>query len=236
MTRSPRTLFAALLLLAPGLLSASLAAQAPNTLTPKQVKEGWTLLFDGTTTNGWHGWRSDSVPSGWRAENGTLTRVAPAGDIATNGKYRNFELELDWSVDPGGVSGVLFRADERVVEAAESGPEMAVLDDSLQADGRSPLTAAGSVPGLYPTDLKAVHPAGAWNHVRILVQGRRVQQWLNDRKTADYVLESPAWVQLVHKSRYDAWPQYGRGVEGSIVLRDQGTTVRYANIRIRVLP
>src|SRR5712692_9847966 len=50
---------------------------------------GWKLLFDGKTTTGWRGFKKDSMPSGWQVVDGSLTRVASAGDIMTRDKYRN---------------------------------------------------------------------------------------------------------------------------------------------------
>ena len=61
------------------------AAGEPNTLTPQEQAEGWKLLFDGRTTNGWRGYKKDSVPEGWKVIDGALTLTAGrSGDIITN--------------------------------------------------------------------------------------------------------------------------------------------------------
>src|SRR5689334_9087739 len=70
--------------------SGKAASAAPNTLTPAEEKAGWKLLFDGTTTNGWRGYKSQSLPEQWHVENGTLTKSKPAHDIVTTDKYANF--------------------------------------------------------------------------------------------------------------------------------------------------
>ena len=49
------------------------AGTPPNTLTEAERREGWRLLFDGTTTNGWRGYRSNTVPAGWQVLDGALT-------------------------------------------------------------------------------------------------------------------------------------------------------------------
>jgi hypothetical protein len=52
-------------------------APAPNTLTAAERAAGWTLLFDGKTTNGWRGFKRDHFPvDGWAVVDGTLARVA----------------------------------------------------------------------------------------------------------------------------------------------------------------
>src|SRR5262245_51327407 len=56
---------------------------AVNTLTAKERSEGWRLLFDGTSTNGWRGYRQQTIPAGWQAVDQALTRVGAATDIVT---------------------------------------------------------------------------------------------------------------------------------------------------------
>src|SRR5215210_5909704 len=84
-----------------------------NALSAQQQKDGWKMLFDGTTTNGWRGYKSDSPGSGWKVIDGSLTRAADnAGDIITRDKYRNFDFVIDWRVAEGGNSGIMYRATE----------------------------------------------------------------------------------------------------------------------------
>jgi hypothetical protein len=71
-------------------------SEEPNTLTAQEKNEGWELLFDGRTTAGWRGYRSDRMPQSWRVENGSLLARRQsgesAGDIVTLNQYDNFEL------------------------------------------------------------------------------------------------------------------------------------------------
>src|SRR5262245_25058991 len=78
------------------------SAQALNTLSAKEKADGWKLLFDGKTTNGWRAYGADSMPSGWQAVDGILTRVSRASDIITKEQFGDFELTLDWKLGPGG--------------------------------------------------------------------------------------------------------------------------------------
>ncbi len=210
--------------------------QPLNSLTPAEQQAGWRLLFDGRTTAGWRGFRMDSMPSGWQVVDGTLTRVASAGDIMTKEKFANFELALEWNISPGGNSGIFYRASEDDDAIYWTAPEMQVLDDARHSDGKSRLTAAGSDYGLYPSPAGVVKPAGEWNAVRIVVNGKHVEHWLNGVKVVEYELGSADWEAKVKASKFAPHVHYGRNATGYIGLQDHGDRVAYRNIRIRVLP
>jgi hypothetical protein len=197
---------------------------------------GWRPLFDGRTTAGWRGFRMDTVPGGWQVVDGALTRVGEGGDIITTDQFANFELELEWSVVPGGNSGIMFRVTEDSDATYKSGPEMQVLDDAAHRDGQSRLTAAGANYGLDAAPVGVVKPAGEWNAVRLVVNGPHVEHWLNGVKVVEYELWSPAWEAKVAATKFAQWPGYGRARAGHIALQDHGDRVAYRNIRIRVLP
>lgn len=213
------------------------AQQAPlNTLTQAERAAGWTLLFDGTSTAGWRGFRMTTMPAGWEAKDGALTRVSEAADIITVQEYANFELTLEWSISPKGNSGIMYRVTEADSNTYETGPEYQVLDDQGHRDGLSRLTAAGSVYGLYPAPEGLVRPVGEWNQARIIVNGNDVEHWLNGTLVAHYVLGSPGWEARVADSKFKQWPGYGRAKTGYIALQEHGGWVGYRNIKIRVLP
>jgi hypothetical protein len=166
---------------------------------------------------------------------GALTRVAPAGDLITREVFGSFELELEWMVAEGGNSGIMYRVTEEAPESYQTGPEMQVLDDTRHPDGRSRLTAAGAVYGLYPAPPGVVRPAGQWNAVRIVARGTHVEHWLNGVQVAAYELGSPDWQARVAASKFRRWPGYGRAPAGHIALQDHGDRVAYRNIRIRAV-
>ncbi|HTR20225.1 MAG TPA: DUF1080 domain-containing protein [Gemmatimonadales bacterium] len=215
---------------------AGAGAHQLNTLTPAEQQGGWRLLFDGRTTAGWRGFRLDSMPAGWQVVDGTLTRVASAGDIMTKEKFANFELTLEWNISQGGNSGIFYRASEDDDAIYWTAPEMQVLDDARHPDGRSRLTAAGSDYGLYPAPAGVVKPAGEWNAVRLVVNGNHVEHWLNGVKVVEYELGSADWEAKVKASKFAPHAHYGRNARGAIGLQDHGDRVAYRNIKIRVLP
>ena len=199
--------------------------------------EGWRVLFDGSSLDAWRGYRKSALPDGWKVVDGSLVLTAAgAGDIVTRDQFRNFDLRLEWKVAPGGNSGIFYRATEEGNYIWQSASEMQVLDDERHADGKSPLTSAGSNFALYPVPRGASRPAGEWNSARLLVNGSHVEHWLNGVKVVEYELGSPELEARVRASKFATMPLYGRAPQGHIGLQDHGDRVEFRNIRIRVLP
>ena len=206
-----------------------------NILTEAEQKEGWKLLFDGKTTQGWHGFKKTTVPSGWQVKNDCLARVGSGGDIVTDDEFDNFELKLEWRVTPGANSGIFFRVSEDEDQPWRTGPEMQILDNAEHADGRNPLTSAGSNYALHAPGRDVTQPVGLFNEVRLIVNGPHVEHWLNGVKIVEYELGSPEWEKLVAASKFSSMPRYGREKKGHIDLQDHGDLVWYRNIKIRPL-
>lgn len=211
------------------------ASEPPNSLTYAEEAAGWRLLFDGRSTTGWRGYGLDTMPTGWAVVSGALTRVGETRDIITRDEFGDFELSLQWRIARGGNSGIMYRVHESGNPSYFSGPEMQVLDDARNADGKDPLTSAGSDYALYAAPRGVVRPAGKWNDVRIVVKGNHVEHWLNGKKVVEYELQSPDWKARVAKSKFSAWPEYGQFARGHIALQEHGARVQYRSIKIREL-
>lgn len=207
-----------------------------NRLTAEEKASGFRLLFDGHDPSPWwRGYRQTSMPSGWSVVDGAMSRTGKGGDIVTKDEFGNFELRLQWKIEPGGNSGIMYHVSEEYTAPYESGPEMQVLDDEGHADGKSRLTSAGSVFGLYPFPAGVTRPLGEWNDARIVISGAHVEHWLNGTKI-EYDLWSPDWKARVAASKFKQWPGYGMSKKGRIALQDHGDPVSYRSIRIRKLP
>nr|WP_293835250.1 DUF1080 domain-containing protein [uncultured Arsenicibacter sp.] len=228
--------------------------QAPNTLTAKEKKDGWRLLFDGKTTNGWRGAYKDKFPeAGWTIEDGTLTIAGKdgresqnAGDIVTNDEFTNFDLMFDFKLTEGANSGVKYFVPEYSPKPSGSayGLEFQVLDDAKHPDakmGRDGNRTIGSLYDLIPAVKdKVVKPIGEWNQGRVIVKGTHVEHWLNGHKTVEYERGSEEFRKLVGMSKYAATSYnshgpFGEAPKGHILLQDHGDRVSFRNIKIKTL-
>jgi hypothetical protein len=212
------------------------SSTTPNSLSDAEKAAGWRLLFDGTTTAGWRNYGKPTISDGWTVQAGALTRTGAAGDIISNDEFKNFELTIDWKIEPGGNSGIFYRASEDSDAIYWNAPEMQVLDDAKHPDGQSRLRSAGAAYDLYPAPAGHVNPGGQWNTARLIVNGNHVEHWLNGFKLLEYELGSPDWNSKVAGSKFAPHPHFGKNAQGHIGLQDHGNVVAFRNIKIRVLP
>jgi hypothetical protein len=207
--------------------------ERPNTLTAQERADGWRLLFDGTTTAGWRGFHRQTLPEGWQAVDGALTRVGPAADIVTVDEFGDFELTLDWTISPNANSGVFYRVTEDDAVMWHTAPEYQIIDNAYSKEPLKPVQLAGANYDLHPPLRDATRPIGSWNRTRLLVRGAHVEHWLNGLKVVEYELWSPDWERLVRASKFKDYPNYARARRGHIGLQDHGDTVAFRNIKIR---
>jgi len=202
---------------------------------PEAGKDGWLALFDGRTTDGWRGYRRETIPEGWYADDGVFRREGKGGDLMTVGQYADFELHLEWRIEVGGNSGVILRVSEKGKQSWHSGPEMQILDDEAHRPDLKPKNANGSLYDLVPVPDGISSVSGEWNTVRILVEGSRYRFWLNGVQTADLDLKSPEGQKLIAASKFAKYPGFGQETRGHIVLQDHGDKVEFRHILIREL-
>lgn len=216
----------------------------PNTLTEREQKEGWKLLFDGATTAGWQSFKGGSAGRAWQVRNGVLTlnRSGKAGeleggDIITAGEYENFELALDWKIEKCGNSGILFNVvnSKDYEHPWETGPEMQLLDNLCHPDARIKKHRAGDLYDLIESKFVAVNPAGEWNSARLIVNNGNCQFWLNGYQIAHFDMHTKQWDEIVLKSKFKDMPGFGKARKGHIALQDHGNEVSFRNVKIKEL-
>ncbi|MDZ7319746.1 MAG: DUF1080 domain-containing protein [candidate division KSB1 bacterium] len=201
-------------------------------------KSEWIVLFDGSSTDAWRGFQRQDFPTGgWVIENGSLKTVVGGDvcDIITKEKFKNFELEVEWRVSPGGNSGIFYRVTEAYPAVWQSAPEMQVLDDSLHHDGQNTKTSAGSLYGLIAPANKVLKPVGEYNKAKVVVMGNHVEHWLNGIKILEYELGSDELQSLIAESKFNEYSEFAKASDGHIALQHHGEEVWYRNIKIRRL-
>jgi hypothetical protein len=205
---------------------------------------GWEVLFDGESVEqaqqNFQGYLQPGFPNGW-ALDGTALKTVPGpgdagADLMTRQMYSNFELEFEWAVSAGGNGGVIYRVATGVEEAWHTGPEYQVLDDARHADGRNPLTSAGSLYALIaPSIDKMAVAVGKFNQGRIIVNRGHVEHWLNGRKVVEYKWGSAPVQALIARSKFAPLPQFMKMDNGYLVFQHHGEEVWYRKIRVRRL-
>ena len=209
-----------------------------NTLTAAEKKEGWKLLFDGKTFNGWRKYQNKQTDD-WDVKNGELycktDGVTKRADLITNDIYENFELQIDWKIAPKENSGIIYMVTEDNGATYESGPEYQLIDDVGYPDKLKDVQLSGANYDMNPPSAKVVKPAGEYNHTKIIITKGHVEHWLNGTKVVDYQLWTPEWEKLKANSKWKDVKTYGMSKSGHIALQDHGGGVWFKNIKIKSL-
>lgn len=233
-------------------------AATVNTLSEAEKADGWRLLWNGKTTDGWRSAKAEAFPrQGWEIRDGVLTvlesgggEAVAGGDIITLDRFSDFELKVDFKITPGANSGIKYFCQPNLDPITGSGAkaqtgsaiglEFQILDDQLHPDAKAGRDGNRTMGSLYDLITAAAdkqpNPVGEWNTAHIVSRGRHVEHWLNGRKVVEYDRGSPAFEEIVAKSKYQKIPGFGAWPDGHILLQDHGNTVSFRNVKIRTLP
>jgi len=210
-----------------------------NTLTAAEKNSGWALLFDGKTTDKWRTYQNLPDDS-WEIVNGELhckkDGVQHRADLVTKDQYSSFELQVDWKVDKGANSGLLYHVLETKKSSYETGPEYQLIDDlGYTTEKLENWQKSGADYAMHPPSKIASKPAGEYNHTRLVVNGAHVEHWLNGVKVADFTAWTPEWEKLKSSGKWKDYPDYGNARSGYIALQDHGGGIWFKNIKIKKL-
>ena len=209
----------------------SFAQKANNTLTEKEKKQGWTLLFNGKDFTGWRQCNSTGMASNWVIEDEAMKVFTAPGKKPGHGaggdilykekKFKNFELELEWKISKGGNSGIFYLAQEvtskdkdgnEVLEPIYiSAPEFQVLDNANHPDaklGKDNNRQAASLYDMIPAVPQNAKPFGEWNKAKIMVYKGTVVHGQNDENVLEYHLWTKQWTEMLQASKFseEKWP------------------------------
>lgn len=223
------------------------AEGALNSLTAREKAEGWKLLFDGISTDGWHGYGSRTIGTAWKVVNSTLFLDAESkgqykantgGDIVTDEEYGNFELQLDWKISANGNSGICFYVYEdknRYEWMWQTGMEMQILDNDGHPDGKIKKHRTGDLYDLISASSEPVKRVGEWNHVRMVSLNSKLDFYLNGVHVLNTTMWNDNWRNLIANSKFRGSSDFGTYRTGKIGLQDHGNNVWFRNIKIRRL-
>ncbi|HOW86067.1 MAG TPA: DUF1080 domain-containing protein [Candidatus Aminicenantes bacterium] len=195
---------------------------------------GFTPLFDGRTLAGWKGLVADPparakmtagelaaaqaaaderMRAHWRIANGALVFDGRGESLCTASDYGDFELLVDWRIEPGGDSGLYLRG----------APQVQIWDPAANPVGSGGLY--NNQKGKSAPSERADRPAGEWNSFRIIMIGDRVSVYLNDKLIVDNVVLENYWER--DKPIYPA---------GQIELQAHGNPLYFRNVFLREIP
>jgi hypothetical protein len=220
-----------------------------NQLTETEKKDGWQLLFDGSSTKGWHQYGGKPIGTAWKVADGTIYldttdkkngqwQTATGGDIVSDDEYDNFHLKLEWKIAKDGNSGIIFYVHEDTTKykyAWMTGPEMQVLDNVGHADGKIIKHRAGDLYDLISCSKETVKPHSEWNLAEIKSLNGKLDFYLNGENIVSTTMWDEQWKKMIAASKFKEFPGFGTYKKGKLMLQDHGNTVWYRNIKIRKL-
>lgn len=203
-----------------------------NLLSAEEKREGWVLLFDGKTTDGWmsiHGQPLD----GRHVQEGSLN-PHPCDYMLVYGQPQSdFRLKVDFKIAPRCNSGLFVRTSPLEARPGKdvgyNGLEIAI-DDTQTADWHD----TGALYDLVKPRINAMRPVGSWNQLEVQCDDERIDVTVNG--------------ELVTRMNLDEWTEAFRRPDGSthkfdiayqnhprrgyIGLQDHGSDCWYKNIKL----
>jgi hypothetical protein len=182
---------------------------------------GFRSLFNGSDLSGWEGAGRDASQC-WAVDNGWLTCTGEKGPwLRSTEQFGDFNLRLEYKLNPGGNSGVYIRVPSDGVHHGEgAGIEVQVLDDDAERYRTlQPYQYTGSLYAIVPADPRVAHPAGQWNTLEI-----------NCRGTSYRVTHNGIDVVVADEGRAPELKR--RRVEGFLGFQNHSERVWYRDLRL----
>jgi len=187
------------------LILLGLAYTAEAGLQPRKLNEppaGFMALFNGKDLTGWKGLvgnpksrramspeklakeqaKADAdMRKHWKVADGALCFDGKGHSLCTAKDYGDFQMLVDWKIEPGGDSGIYLRGS----------PQVQIWDPARNPVGSGGLFNNKKNPS---KPLKAADkPVGQWNTFRIIMIGEVVTVFLNEVLVVDHVVMENYW-------------------------------------------
>jgi hypothetical protein len=217
-------------------LAATTMAQAKdNVLTPEEKADGWILLFDGKTLDGWMNTRER--PSNTPPQDGALNPRRCGGYLLIHeDTWEDFILKVDVKCPPDANSGIFVRQmplkPPRGHQVWEYGIEIAI-----QSGPETPKHVQGAIYDMVAPSEDVAKPVGEWDHFEITCDGPMVKVNLNgtdicEMNMDDYTEPFKGPNGEEHKFP-TIWANHPH--RGYIGFQDHGDDTWYKNIKIKPL-
>jgi hypothetical protein len=218
--------------------SAAIVSKLKPVLRKMPYDYGFVSLFNGVDLTGWKALvenpiaRSKMTPSqldaaqnaanektkgDWIVKDGLLVFTGHGDNLATDKKYADFEMYVDWKITEKGDAGIYLRGT----------PQVQIWDTSRRDVGAQ----VGSG-GLYNNQKNESKPLvvadnkiGEWNRFHIIMKGEKVTVFLNGILVTDNIPLENYWDRNL--------PIFPKE---QIELQAHGTYVAYKNIYLREIP
>lgn len=216
-------------------LSIASTPAADNALTEKEKKDGWILLFDGKTQNGWM--TSAEKPSKRDVEDGCIN-PHKCGDymMVHQKQWENFILACDFKISKTCNSGIFVRTSPLKprpgFDSGYNGIEIQILDSKTAGYHDT-----GAIYDLVKPTKNAMKPVGEWNHIVITCDKNLITVELNGEKVNEMNLDE--WKEKNKRPdgtphKFDiAYKDHPR--KGYIGLQDHGADCWFKNIKLKPL-
>ena len=204
-----------------------------NQLSENEKKEGWLLLFNGKTLDGWKCNNGKKIAT--KIEDGCLVPFKSGGYIIIHEKqFGDFVLKCDvrWE-DPRCNSGIFFRVEDPK-NPVHTGFEVQVM--AGMGTGKHQM---GAIYDLVATTKNTTKGKGKWNSVEIKCKGSKMSVTLNGEKVSEIDTDDFDKPGLCpdgkkHKYKLKGKPRAVKDFakSGYLGFQDHGHKVWYKNVKL----
>lgn len=197
-------------------------------LSKEEKKEGYKVLFDGTSMSQWTSNTDEYV-----LENGCIVMYPKAGygNLYTKQAFDDFILRFEFLLTPEANSGLGLRHKMVTTQSGYDGMELQILDnEALVYKDLKPYQYHGSVYGWIPAKRGFLKPAGEWNYQEVVADGDNITVILNGTVIVDGNLK-----EATKNSPTDNIPASLFYKKGYIAFLGHNSVVKFRNIRVKEL-